>query len=103
MSGSRKLSIAQSSCRLFCSGVPVTRRRKWVVKRRTTFESTDPSFLMRCASSMIRYRQTSFESAAFSEIATSYVVMHTSKRGLASSDGAKWRRFVVARGASAHS
>ena len=54
MSGSRKLSMAQSSCRSFCSGVPVISSRKCVEKSRTTVDSTDFSFLMRCASSMMR-------------------------------------------------
>ena len=54
MSGSKKLSMAQSSCRSFCSGVPVMSSRKCVAKSRTTRESTDCSFLMRCASSMTR-------------------------------------------------
>ena len=53
-SGSRKLSIAHSSCRSFCSGVPVISSRKCVANMRTTRESTDCSFLMRWASSMIR-------------------------------------------------
>ena len=35
MSGSRKLSIAHSSCRLFCSGVPVISSRKCVENSRT--------------------------------------------------------------------
>mmetsp|Transcript_15263 Transcript_15263/g.41105 ORF Transcript_15263/g.41105 Transcript_15263/m.41105 type:complete len:254 (-) Transcript_15263:161-922(-) len=79
MSGSKKLSIAQSSCRLFWSGVPEMSMRKCVENMRTTFESTPCSFLMRCASSMTRYLHVSFVSAAFSAITTSYVVMHTSK------------------------
>mmetsp|Transcript_25037 Transcript_25037/g.80943 ORF Transcript_25037/g.80943 Transcript_25037/m.80943 type:complete len:210 (-) Transcript_25037:923-1552(-) len=54
MSGSRKLSIDHSSCRLFCSGVPVMSSRKWAEKSRTTCDSLPCSFLIRCASSMIR-------------------------------------------------
>mmetsp|Transcript_40750 Transcript_40750/g.86858 ORF Transcript_40750/g.86858 Transcript_40750/m.86858 type:complete len:215 (+) Transcript_40750:2028-2672(+) len=50
-SGMRKLSSAQSSCRLFCSGVPVTSSREWDEKERRTCESFDSSFFMRCASS----------------------------------------------------
>ena len=53
-SGSRKLSSAHSSCRLFCSGVPVMSRRDCVFISRTTPDSFEFSFLMRCASSMMR-------------------------------------------------
>ena len=72
------MSIAHSSCRLFCSGVPVISSRKCVENSRTfcartgrrgeveeaavvvavavrrTCARTDCSFLMRCASSMTR-------------------------------------------------
>mmetsp|Transcript_8914 Transcript_8914/g.21078 ORF Transcript_8914/g.21078 Transcript_8914/m.21078 type:complete len:201 (+) Transcript_8914:1674-2276(+) len=45
-SGSRKLSSAHSSCRLFCSGVPVSSKREWVLSSRTTSESCEFSFLI---------------------------------------------------------
>ena len=53
MSGSRKLSSAHSSCRLFCSGVPVSSRRNSELSSRTRRASSEFSFLMRCASSMM--------------------------------------------------
>ncbi len=59
-SGSRKLSRAQSSCKLFWSGVPVTNNRFSVFNNLTVFESCARSFLMRCASSMMRKRQGTF-------------------------------------------
>ena len=70
-SGSRKLSSAQSSWRLFCSGVPVMSSRHLVLYSRTICDSTEFSFLMRWASSIMRYSQGSLVSAAFSLIATS--------------------------------
>jgi hypothetical protein len=54
-SGSKKLSRAHSSWRLFCNGVPVTSTRNCVLKVRTVFDKDEFSFLMRWASSMIRY------------------------------------------------
>ena len=48
-SGSRKLSRAQSSCKLFWSGVPVTNNRFSVFSNLTVFDSCARSFLMRCA------------------------------------------------------
>mmetsp|Transcript_5181 Transcript_5181/g.21328 ORF Transcript_5181/g.21328 Transcript_5181/m.21328 type:complete len:333 (+) Transcript_5181:1093-2091(+) len=78
MSGSRKLSNAQSSLRLFWSGVPVMRRRNLVGMSRTTFERLDLGFLMRCASSMTRYSQSILQSAPFSLRTPSYDVTHTS-------------------------
>ena len=53
MSGSRKLSSAHSSCRLFCSGVPVSSSRNSDESSRTRRASNEFSFLMRCASSMM--------------------------------------------------
>lgn len=48
-SGSKKLSSAHSSCRLFCSGVPVTSRRFLLSRMRMICDSIEFSFLMRCA------------------------------------------------------
>ena len=52
-SGRRKLRSAQSSCRLFCMGVPVMSSRECESRERSTCESFDSSFFMRCASSTI--------------------------------------------------
>ena len=52
-SGMRKLSSAQSSCRLFCRGVPVSSRRYWESMALTSCARRLFSFLMRCASSMM--------------------------------------------------
>ena len=38
-SGSKKLSKDHNSCKLFCSGVPVKRRRFWVLNSLTTSDS----------------------------------------------------------------
>mmetsp|Transcript_27525 Transcript_27525/g.56441 ORF Transcript_27525/g.56441 Transcript_27525/m.56441 type:complete len:228 (+) Transcript_27525:757-1440(+) len=70
-SGNKKLSSAQSSCRLFCRGVPVINKRSWVGSLRTAFEKVAFSFLMRCASSMMRYRHANFCRAAPSRTHTS--------------------------------
>ena len=51
-SGRRKFRSAQSSCRLFCRGVPVISMRLFARSTRTTRESSEFSFLMRCASSI---------------------------------------------------
>ena len=48
-SGRRKLSRAQSSCRLFCNGVPVIRSRPRELNRRMICAREDSSFLMRWA------------------------------------------------------
>jgi len=45
-SGSRKLSSAQSSCRLFCSGVPVMSNRNCVGIVRTILDSEEFGFLI---------------------------------------------------------
>mmetsp|Transcript_37736 Transcript_37736/g.92529 ORF Transcript_37736/g.92529 Transcript_37736/m.92529 type:complete len:214 (+) Transcript_37736:337-978(+) len=50
-SGSRKLSSAHSSCRLFCSGVPVISSRFCDSKMRSICDKLECSFLSRCASS----------------------------------------------------
>ena len=54
-----------------CKGVPVKSRRNWLEYNLTTWERIDFSFLIRCASSMIRYRQLNFFRALFSAIAIS--------------------------------
>ena len=77
-SGSKKLSNAHSSCRLFCNGVPVIKSRLLHANMRMVFESREFSFLIRCASSIMRYRQWNFFSAFFSRITISYDVTHTS-------------------------
>ena len=53
-SGSKKLSSAHSSCRLFCRGVPVMSRRCAAVKVRTMVAREEFSFFSRCASSTMR-------------------------------------------------
>mmetsp|Transcript_11440 Transcript_11440/g.23912 ORF Transcript_11440/g.23912 Transcript_11440/m.23912 type:complete len:217 (-) Transcript_11440:773-1423(-) len=65
-SGTRKLSSAHSSCRLFCRGVPVMSSRLLHFSVRSTTLSREFSFLMRCASSMMMYRQWNFLRRAFS-------------------------------------
>mmetsp|Transcript_11425 Transcript_11425/g.53116 ORF Transcript_11425/g.53116 Transcript_11425/m.53116 type:complete len:324 (+) Transcript_11425:3091-4062(+) len=65
-SGSKKLRSAHSSCRLFWSGVPVIRRRLLHANVRITMDRREFSFLILCASSMMRYLQWNFLSAFFS-------------------------------------
>mmetsp|Transcript_598 Transcript_598/g.2314 ORF Transcript_598/g.2314 Transcript_598/m.2314 type:complete len:290 (+) Transcript_598:1952-2821(+) len=77
-SGSRKLSKAQSSCRLFCNGVPVMSKRLLHANMRIVLDRREFSFLMRCASSMMMYRQWNFFSAFFSLMTISYDVTQTS-------------------------
>ena len=48
-SGRRKFSKAQSSCKLFCNGVPVIKRRNSVDSSRTALLRLEFSFLIRCA------------------------------------------------------
>ena len=78
-SGRRKLSSAQSSCRLFCSGVPVMSSRPRDSNRRTIWERIESTFLIRCASSMMMYSHASRLSGFFSRWQISYDVMQTSK------------------------
>ena len=70
-SGSKKLSSAQSSWRLFCSGVPVNSSRAEVLNSRTTLDSSESSFLMRCASSITKYFHSIFLNVDFSRHAIS--------------------------------
>mmetsp|Transcript_8046 Transcript_8046/g.19964 ORF Transcript_8046/g.19964 Transcript_8046/m.19964 type:complete len:224 (-) Transcript_8046:664-1335(-) len=79
-SGSRKFSSAHSSCRLFCSGVPVMSSRLLHANMRRVLDRHEFSFLIRCASSMMTYRQWNFLSAFFSRMTISYDVTHTSKQ-----------------------
>ena len=78
MSGIRKLSNAQSSRRLFCKGVPVISRRNPVFITRTAWLSEEFSFLIRWASSMMRYFHSTLESLPFSFKSPSYDVTRTS-------------------------
>mmetsp|Transcript_5328 Transcript_5328/g.16713 ORF Transcript_5328/g.16713 Transcript_5328/m.16713 type:complete len:238 (+) Transcript_5328:1963-2676(+) len=78
MSGSKKLSSAHSSCKLFCRGVPVISRRECDERLRSTCESRDCSFFIRCASSTITYRQANLRKAVASLVTISYDVTHTS-------------------------
>src|SRR3989338_4263421 len=71
----RKLSSAHSSCRLFCSGVPVISRWYSDEYMRTTCDRSESSFLMRCASSMTMYFHLNLDSAARSLDTSSYVVI----------------------------
>ncbi len=57
-SGNKKLSNAQSSCKLFCKGVPVSKSRCCVASIRTTVENCEFSFLIRWASSMTKNLDT---------------------------------------------
>mmetsp|Transcript_210 Transcript_210/g.712 ORF Transcript_210/g.712 Transcript_210/m.712 type:complete len:220 (-) Transcript_210:498-1157(-) len=53
--GSKKLSSAQSSCRLFWRGVPVRRTRCALSYCMSVAESLEAAFFMRCPSSMMMY------------------------------------------------
>ena len=77
-SGNRKLRRAHNSCKLFCKGVPVSKRRLAVLNSRTISDNFDFSFLIRWASSMTMYRQLNFLKTDFSFITISYEVTHTS-------------------------
>mmetsp|Transcript_25169 Transcript_25169/g.62138 ORF Transcript_25169/g.62138 Transcript_25169/m.62138 type:complete len:277 (-) Transcript_25169:780-1610(-) len=71
---------ARSSCRLFCSGVPVSSRADAQRMRRTACDARLESFLTRCASSSTRYRKWKrAASMACSAVSISYVVTSTSK------------------------
>mmetsp|Transcript_22232 Transcript_22232/g.51141 ORF Transcript_22232/g.51141 Transcript_22232/m.51141 type:complete len:222 (-) Transcript_22232:1199-1864(-) len=70
-SGMRKLSSAHSSCRLFCIGVPVISSRECDENERSTCESFDSSFFMRCASSTMMYRHANFRNAFCSRVTIS--------------------------------
>merc|ERR1719167_611827 len=65
-SGSRKLSRAHSSWRLFCSGVPVNSSLLVVLISRITRDSLLSSFLILCASSITMYFQLNFLKTDFS-------------------------------------
>mmetsp|Transcript_35506 Transcript_35506/g.85675 ORF Transcript_35506/g.85675 Transcript_35506/m.85675 type:complete len:229 (+) Transcript_35506:1028-1714(+) len=80
ISGRRKLRRAQSSCRLFCSGVPVMSNRNPVFSSLTALLRLEFSFLIRCASSMIRYFQGMRPRLVFSFSTASYE--HTSASNL---------------------
>jgi hypothetical protein len=54
--GCKKLSSAHSSVRLFCSGVPVSRRAEAKCSRRTVWEISELVFLMMWPSSNTRRR-----------------------------------------------
>mmetsp|Transcript_18212 Transcript_18212/g.47508 ORF Transcript_18212/g.47508 Transcript_18212/m.47508 type:complete len:284 (+) Transcript_18212:1770-2621(+) len=91
-SGTMKLRSAQSSFKLFCSGVPVRRRRLRDLNSRTVTDSFDASFLMRWASSITIYRQENFLSDAFSMMQSSYDVISTSQSpGIKTSSTNAWR------------
>jgi hypothetical protein len=69
-----------------------------VTKERTTVASAEFSFLMRCASSMMRYCQGRRARAPFSMTATSYVVTQTCQpRSAAVMPGARRAWIVAAR------
>ena len=76
--GIKKFSSAQSSVRLFCSGVPVSSSLCWARNFRSTYDKTDWSFLIRWASSSIKISKGIFESSLFSFIVISKVVSTTS-------------------------
>lgn len=78
-SGIKKLSSAHSSCRFFCSGVPVSSSRLSKENCRSTTLSFAFSFFTRCASSITRNCHRTRLSVAFSMIAISYVVTTTSQ------------------------
>ena len=60
------------------SGVPVINRRWFELKMRTTLDNNDCSFLIRWASSIIKYLQLKLFSFGFSRYAISYDVTMTS-------------------------
>mmetsp|Transcript_40665 Transcript_40665/g.129746 ORF Transcript_40665/g.129746 Transcript_40665/m.129746 type:complete len:200 (-) Transcript_40665:691-1290(-) len=91
-SGRRKLRSAQSSWRLFWRGVPVMSRRKLVLRVRTTLESMEFSFLIRCASSMTMYLQWNFLKAVFSLMTISNEVTQMSKLPATSSLSRRYAR-----------
>lgn len=86
ISGQMKLSSENSSCRLFCKGVPVMSNRPRDVNERTILARTPSAFLMRCASSMTRYSKDNFFNGPFSIRQISKDVMQTSKSCVKSRD-----------------
>jgi hypothetical protein len=79
MSGRMKLSRLHSSCRLFCNGVPVNNSLKFVDRLRTTWESRLYSFLILCASSIMRYFHRIFF-RYFRQIRTPSKLVHTTSK-----------------------
>ena len=77
-SGRIKFNNAQSSCRLFCNGVPVIRSRPRLTNVLMICERSESTFLIRCASSMMMYSQLNFLSVDFSLMHISYDVMRMS-------------------------
>jgi hypothetical protein len=77
-SGKRKLRRAQSSWRLFWSGVPVSRRRLRVSSYLSFLEIWLSSFLILCASSTIRYSHLNLSRWLRQIRQPSYVVTTTS-------------------------
>jgi len=55
ISGHIKFNSANSSFKLFCSGVPVMSSRPREINTRTICDRRESTFLMRCASSMMIY------------------------------------------------
>mmetsp|Transcript_33907 Transcript_33907/g.73367 ORF Transcript_33907/g.73367 Transcript_33907/m.73367 type:complete len:314 (-) Transcript_33907:723-1664(-) len=79
ISGSRKFNNAHSSCRLFCRGVPVMSSRNSVLSNLTALLRLEFSFLMRCASSMMRYFHGMRPRLVFSFNTASYEHTNASK------------------------
>src|SRR5690606_11612157 len=75
--GSRKFNSVQSSARLFCNGVPVSRRRNDVFSCLSPMNNLDLRFLSLWPSSTIIARQFRREKKDRSETAYSYVVRIT--------------------------
>jgi len=78
-SGNKKFNKAQSSWRLFCNGVPVSKSLFLQLNSLTICDNAEFSFLIRWASSIIIYLHDSFLNWAFSNKQISYDVTQTSK------------------------
>mmetsp|Transcript_21135 Transcript_21135/g.35834 ORF Transcript_21135/g.35834 Transcript_21135/m.35834 type:complete len:213 (+) Transcript_21135:2541-3179(+) len=72
ISGNKKFNNAHNSCKLFCNGVPVISNLKPVSNSRTALLKDEFSFLIRWASSIMRYFHGIFPNAFFSFKMASY-------------------------------
>lgn len=93
--GAKKLSRAQSYCRLFCNGVPVIMRRCAECNEDRAECVRPSSFFSLCASSTIKYCHSILLNALSSSKIISYVVTTTSY--LMWSTGCKWDLISVGR------
>mmetsp|Transcript_22599 Transcript_22599/g.35452 ORF Transcript_22599/g.35452 Transcript_22599/m.35452 type:complete len:213 (+) Transcript_22599:1747-2385(+) len=72
ISGNKKFNKAHNSCKLFCNGVPVINNRNPVSTSRTALLKDEFSFLIRWASSIMRYFHGILPRAVFSFKTASY-------------------------------